>query len=543
MPTEHATPENPHSSQGDRFIPPTMGAHHSSQARTQAAEKDPRRAGLRAYLVLIVLTLLAFGPMLQSDFLWSEYDEVERTAFTSMQGWAEAWDIESIRRHDPLTITTYFLESYLPFPQPTAHRGINLVLHLLAALLLLKTLEHLKLRGAFAAALVFALHPAVLQTLFWPGYRTEVVGLVFILASLYFGIRNRSLSDYLVALALALIGSLLHPAALVIPGLLGLVIFFKSSGFHLYHYNRILPFFCIALFAGAWTHSGQPPETTPEELNFLSTVAQNLNFHLHHSLLPLDLGLFNEFSQQRTYNVGAATSVVAFLIFLPFYLLIAFNHRKHWARGVFLGLSSFLLLSLYGMVQTGRFIDGSLAKEDHTLYVALPAIIALVFCSIAGFFGQKKTFGPILWPAGFSFFLLIHIGVTASYSYALRDSTQMWQALAEDWKDSWQPRAALVESVQANDSDLLSESEMIRTLEELLEANPQRHRERILLARTYRAAKQRTNALREYRQILRETQPTDKFLQEAADFFDSLDLQWEADKVRQRIDNSRKSKG
>ncbi|HKK18344.1 MAG TPA: hypothetical protein VJ952_06640 [Opitutales bacterium] len=524
--------------QGDLIIPPTMVTRRPSATRTRGESKDPKHTGLWGYAIVIVLTLLAFAPILKSDFLWSEHDTVERTPYASMDDWKEAWSIDSIRRHDPLALSSYFFESQLPLPQPAAHRLINLVLHISAALLLLKVLESLKLRGAFAAALVFALHPAVLQTLFWPGYRHELVGLVFILASLFFGIRNRNLRDFLLTIAFATIASVLHSAALVLPFILAACIFFRSKHFHLRHYNRVLPLFCVALFVGVWTHSGQTEQMISQELSPLTRIGQNLYFYLQQAFLPLDLNLFHSFPERQGFNVGASNNLLAFLIFVPFYVLVAFNYRKRWARGIFLGISSFILLLIYGLTQTGRFIDGSLAKEEHALYLAIPAAVALVFCGLAGFFEQKRTFGKLLWTGFFSLFLLVQVGLTTSYAFAVSEPPRMWQSMAAQWENSWQPKVALVETVRSSESDLLSQSEMIQTLEEILEANPERHGERIALARYYREVGQNTNALREYRRILRETQPSDAFLKEAADFFDSLNLQWEADNTRERINSS-----
>lgn len=519
----------------DLIIPPTMVKRGKTKQRSTGGDQKPKRFGFPRYAALIVLTLLAFAPILKSTLLWSEHDTVARTPYSSMEHWTEAWSFETIQQNNPFAISTYFFESYIPLAKPTAHRLLNLSLHLLAAILLLKVLEGLKLQGAYASALVFALHPAALQTLFWPGYRNELVGLVFILATLFFGIRNRNPGDFTLALLLTAVSSLIHPAALVIPLILGLCAFFQNKSFQLYHYNRVLPLFCIALFAGVWTHSGQAEQSTPEEISAFTKAGQNLYFYLQQTFLPFDLSLFYPFSAKQSYNVGAANSLLAFVIFIPLYLLIALNYRKHWAKGLLLGLTSFLLLLLYGIFQSGRFIDGSLAKEAYALYVALPAAVALTFCGTAGFFAQKKVFGRFLWRVFFGLFLMIQIGLTASFSFAVSDTPRMWQIMAEQWQNSWQPKTALIDSIRSRKSDLLSKSEMIVTLEKILEANPKRDKERILLARFYQESGQDTNALREYRYILRETKPDDAFLKEAADFFDSLNLRWEADNTRERI--------
>lgn len=512
-----------------------MVTRGASREGSKEKHREPKRAGFKAYAALIILTLLAFAPILQSELLWSEYDTIERTPYLSMEHWTEAWTVETVRRHNPVALSTYFIESYLPLPEPSAHRLVNLSLHLIAALLLLKVLEGLKLPGAFASALVFALHPATLQALFWPGYRNELVGLVFILATLFFGIRNRDSRDFILALLLTAFSSLLHPAALAIPFILALCVFYQNKFVHLHHYNKVLPLFCIAFFAAVWSDFGQAAQPTTEAVSTFTKAGQNLYFYLQQSFLPLDLRLFHPFSAGQSYNVGAANNLIAFAVFIPFYVLIAFNYRKRWARGLLLGLSTFLLLLLYGIFQTGRFIDGSLAKETRALYIALPAVIAIVFCGATGFFAQKKVFGDFLWRIFLTGFLLAQFGLTSSYSFAVSDTPGMWQRMAEQWENSWQPKAALVDLVRSSESDFLSESELIRSLEEILEANPERHHERTALARLYRASGQNTNALREYRRILRDTQPDDEFLKEAADFFDSLNLQWEASNTRERM--------
>lgn len=534
MPEASTDPKKQEPRQGNLIIPPTMIASSKPAPGKQTESKPPKRVGWTGYALLILATLLAFSPILGSDFLWTEYDEVERTVFRSMNNWTEAWSVDFIRQHDPITATTYFLESLSPLPAASTHRLINILLHLAAALLLLKVLESLKLRGAFASALVFAVHPAAIQTLFWPGYRNELTGLVFILACLYFGTRSRGLVDFILALVTGLIGGLIHPAAYTLPALLALVIYFQNKRFHLHHYNKILPLSCGLLFVFVWTESAPAANPRPEELNLLTQAGQNVYFYLKQSLLPLDLQLFHPFPIGQRYNVGALNSLLAFLLFMPFYVLAAFNFRKRWARGLVLGLSGFLLLLSYGVFHSGQFIDGSLAKEEHAFYVALPAVIALTFCCAAGFFQRKATFGRYLWPAFYSCFFLVHIGLAASYSYSLRDPAQMWKTISEQWKDSWQPKAALANMVLSSGSDLIGTNEMIRTLEAILEANPGLHQERIHLARYYRDAGQNTNALREYRRILRETEPDNEFLEEAAQLFDKVGLTWEGNNTRER---------
>ena len=153
---------------GNLIVPPSKD-DAPRKRRKRSNTNEPPRARLRAYLALFVLVTLIFSPLLSSDVLWTDYDSVERSAFQSMERWQDAWTLDSIRHNDPITITSYFLEQSIPLPTPAVHRGINILLHIFAAILLLKNLETLKFPAAFSAALIFALHPATTQTLFWAG--------------------------------------------------------------------------------------------------------------------------------------------------------------------------------------------------------------------------------------------------------------------------------------------------------------------------------------------------------------------------------------
>jgi tetratricopeptide (TPR) repeat protein len=429
-----------------------------------------------------------------------------------------------------------FYRTKIPFAQPATHHAINLLLHITAAILLLKNLEALKLSAAFSAALVFALHPTALQTIFWSGYREELIGLILILAALYFGIQNRNAKDFLLLTMICAIAYISHPAALVLPLLLGLCIFYQNGSFKPIEYNRLLPLLCLALFIGVWTQGTS--ETTELELGERFGIsAQNLHFYLKQALFPLESALFYTFDQTKGYNVGAQNNFLPFLLFIPLYTLVAMNIRKSWARGLLLGITAYLLLLLYGLSQTGTFIDGSLALEDHLQYVALPIITALVICLAGGIVRSIDVKGKILWRLGFTLIVGIQVFITATYAYALSDRAQMWYNLSEQWPDSALPKYALIDTIEKSGgvSNLLKRNEMIEIIEDILDQQPDSIELRKKLARIYRNEGQSTNALRQYKRILRDSEPNDEFLLEAAELYDRLGLSWDAKNARGRI--------
>ncbi|MDP4693058.1 MAG: hypothetical protein NWS00_00785, partial [Opitutales bacterium] len=157
--SEEYIPKPLQTRRGDLILPP---ADKNNQVRkrvvSQLAPLKPASRFARIFMVLLIVG--CFAAMMQSNVLWTDYDMPVRSAYESMDSWTEAWQHSVIRGNDPITLTSYFLEKKLPLPTPLVHRSINLILHIIAALLLLKCLESLKAPAAYSATLVFALHPA-----------------------------------------------------------------------------------------------------------------------------------------------------------------------------------------------------------------------------------------------------------------------------------------------------------------------------------------------------------------------------------------------
>lgn len=525
---------------GNLIVPPSKETPAAPKRRKRSATSAPPRARLRAYFALIALVLLVFSPLLTSDVLWSDYDFVERTPFLSMKSWQQAWTLDSIRQNDPITITSYFLEQAIPLPTPAVHRGINILLHILAAILLLKNLETLKLPAAFSATLIFALHPATIQTLFWAGYRTEVIGLIFILSALYFGSRNRNARDTIITIVLTTIACLIHPAAFAIPIILALIILNQERSIHTHSFNRVLPLLCLCLFLGVWVNTGSIHIEGADALSSterLNHAGQNMAHFTRQALVPVNTALFHRFDTGANYQIGAQMSLLPFLLFVPIFILIAFNIKKSWSRAILLGLCSYLLLIVYGTSQDGHFISGALAHEDHALYVALPMLMALVITALGRLIYNMGVAGKPLWVMGCSVLLLIEIALTSAFTYSLAEPTRMWSAIEARWPDAWEPKAALVDRIEQSDPSedpLFTNNQLISMLETILEKRPDFVEKRKQLARIFVAEGQRTNALRQYKRILRDTHPDNEFLEEAARFLNKVGLNYDAIKTRER---------
>lgn len=512
--------------------------NEATYLKKKRTHQPPRKTRLRGYVTLILLTLAAFCPMFLSDVIWSPYDTVERSAYTSLENWQEAWHPENLRRYDPISTTTYFIEQALPLPLAPLHYGINLVLHLTAAILLLRLLQRLKLNGAWITSLVFALHPATLQTLFWSGYRSEFVGLIAILMALHFGTRTLNSSHYIKLLLITIAACIIHPGAFVIPFILMLYTYWQKPKFELRHINYVLPILCICLFVALWKAGAVTNSSSIISLDSFKITSQNLYFYLKQAFSPIDGWLFYTVDPATIYSSSTAIYLLPLLLFAPIFFLSFSNRRKSWARGTLLGALGYLLLLIPGLINHGAFIDGSLAYEDHGQYIALPALVALVFCGAATITrhfaaGARKTCFT-----GLTVLIALEFMTTVSFAaYAVSQPVQMWQQFSKQWPNSSLAKIAYFETLRADAPDSLSNKELIQHLEVILEMDSNNLKMRTLYARTLRERREYSNAYREYRRILQEAEPNVDFLKEAVEFYEQIGKQWEANKLRDQIDS------
>ncbi|MEM1222035.1 MAG: hypothetical protein AAGH40_04670 [Verrucomicrobiota bacterium] len=498
---------------------------------------ETKKAGPLQYMLLASLVILSFFPIFGNHTLWSEHDSVIRSPYQSMDSWKEIFSIDLIRNEDPLTTATFFLEGYLPLPPAILHRGLNLVLHLAAAVLFLRLIELFKFPGAYSATLIFALHPAVLQTLFWPGYRGQIIALIFLLGALIYGIRNSGQTDFAKSIVLTSVTSLMQPIGLAIPFILGISIIYQDKAFNLKSLNRILPLLCISTFIVVWTQTGvaiDPEEENTVVLNSLNLAGDKMFFYVEQSFAPFELGLFHPYAEENRNLAGAELSLLPFFLFVPFYLLIAFNFRKKWSKAIFLGISAFLLLAIPNTSSIGRMVDGSPALENYGQYISLPFIIALV---IIGFVSAMRLIGAkavLFSKIALLLIITAEIFLSASFSYAVGDQIRLWRGFMTRWPDSTHIQLAYLDSIKTDDGYAVDDEGLIRLLTKVAESQDQQIAQEIELARAYVRIDQFENAARIYRRLLGDTDPSNALLEEAALFFDKAGFRNEANMARER---------
>lgn len=150
------------------------------------------------YLLIVLLILLAYGNTLNHGFVWDDFDIIVENPTLNLRNIPRFFVTEDkisapTGYYRPITYLSFAIDRTIWGTNPLGFNITNLLLHVLVSLLFYRVVAALFKREnlALVAALVFALHPIVGETInFHAGGRNTLLCSVFTLASLFFYIRR-----------------------------------------------------------------------------------------------------------------------------------------------------------------------------------------------------------------------------------------------------------------------------------------------------------------------------------------------------------------
>jgi protein O-mannosyl-transferase len=152
------------------------------------AAAPPRPAWQRIVLQLAVLAavvLAAYAPILSAGYVWDDDAYVADNAnLRDGAGLARIWlEPRSSPQYYPLVFTSFWIERRVGMDGPGLSHAVNVCLQLANAALLWGMLRRLRVPGAYAAALVFAVHPVHVESVAWITERKNVLSGAWYLVS------------------------------------------------------------------------------------------------------------------------------------------------------------------------------------------------------------------------------------------------------------------------------------------------------------------------------------------------------------------------
>jgi Tfp pilus assembly protein PilF len=395
-------------------------------------------------LLLVVVTTVAYLPAWHGTPIWDDDAHVTRPELRSMDGLVRIWTQPGVtQQYYPLVHTLFWGEYQLWGDATLGYHLVNLLLHCISALLLLKILRRLDIPGAWFAAAIFALHPIQVESVAWISELKNVLSGVFyfgsVLAYLKFD-RTRKPAPYAVALLLYALGLMSKTVIATLPVTL-LVIFWWKRGKVSWKQDilALFPFFIIGMMAGLFTARVERNLIGAEgsEFNFsiierLLIAGQVVWFYLGKLFWPANLiFIYPRWQVSQTVWWQYVFPIATLLLLGVLWWL-----RRRW-RGPLAALLFFIgtLFPVLGFLNVYPFRYSFVA--DHFLYLAGLGIIVLVSAGIASLFERWQ-----LWHQPISYALCVALLapltiLTWHQSAMYTDVETLWQTTIQRNPNAW----------------------------------------------------------------------------------------------------------
>ncbi len=396
-----------------------------------------RGQALGAALILVAVGI-AYAPALAGGFVFDDHPLLlGGKALANGPLW-RIWFSADAPDYLPLTWTTFWIEWRLWGERALGYHLVNVVLHAGAAFLLWRVLRALRVPGAYIGALLFALHPAAVESVAWISERKNTLSAVFFLATALAWLaakkadgaeagatQGRGRAFRLLALALFTLALLSKSSVVMLPVVL-LGVAAVQGGIRRRDIVQTLPFFALALAAGIVTlwfqrHNALAGEPLPPRgaAERLAGAAWSLAAYLRAAFVPVRLPFVHA-------GWPAAPGSAAF--FAPVVLVAAaaaalWRFRAGSARPAALAVAyhAVMVLPVLGFADMAYFRIAPVA--NHLQYLALMGPAALggyAFAWLADRF-------PRAMPIGAAAVALLLGSLTYGRARAFESDLTLWE--------------------------------------------------------------------------------------------------------------------
>ena len=264
--------------------------------------RRPTRSLLAAWGALLLCSvLLVYWPALRGGRILDDTGHLTSPDLQSFHGLWRIWfHLGSTPQYYPLAHSAFWIEQKLWGGELLGYHLTNVLLHAVAALLVVAIVRRLGLPGAWLAGFVFALHPVCVETVAWMSEQKTALSAVFYLgaalAYLRFD-RTRERPRYWLALGLFLLALMCKTVAATLPAAL-LVVFWWQRGRLAWKRDLapLVPWLAIGITAGLFTAWVERKYIGAEGPDFALTLAQRcllpgrvIWFYLSKLLWPANL--------------------------------------------------------------------------------------------------------------------------------------------------------------------------------------------------------------------------------------------------------------
>jgi tetratricopeptide (TPR) repeat protein len=358
----------------------------------------PAREDLLLGALLVVVTFATFLPVLDAGFIWDDDGYLTHNSLIhANDGLQRIWLTTEAKDYYPLIYTSFWFQWRMWGEDPMPYHLLNLVQHLIASLLLWRTLVAARIPGAWFCALLFAVHPLNVESVAWITQQKNTLALLLFMGSTWAFTRyldTRSRATYLVSLGLFVLSLLAKPLAAFWPLLIPIYTAWRARGFRREQLTATLPFLLASAALGVVTiafqqaHSlGDLEVTGGGSIGRLVHAAGAWLFYLSKALVPIDLSAIYPPSVIALDQAGFWMLALAAIAVL--WGLHVYGQGRSGLLAI--GFYTAMLAPVSGLFAVGFMFYAPVA--DHWVYPALIAVVVAVVAPAAAWASHPRR-----WP-------------------------------------------------------------------------------------------------------------------------------------------------
>lgn len=407
----------------------------------------------RGILCLGLLVAISYYPTLDAEFLWDDEIFVDEPL---IQQWSGIWDIwlspREIREghYWPVVYSSFWLEHKLWGIEPAGFHAVNVLLHLANCLLVWSLMVRLNVKGAWAVAAVFAVHPLHVDSVAWIIERKDLLSALFYLAAAlvwmrFLDVRRPTL--YCGALTLFGLALLSKSIAVTLPVALLIWHAWRRGRADRADWLRLVPFFAVAILITAadlaFYQSREPLDLGYSLIERALIAARALFFYVWKLLWPTELAVI-----YPHWHVDASDPVLwAFLIGAAAVPAVLWALRLRIGTGPLAGAAYFAvtLAPVLGFVDYGYMQFSFVA--DRFQYLAGLGVLAVLVAALAHAAGRLEGWPRKAVHAGGVMVLAALAVKTSSQAEVYRNSTTFFQHIVSHNPDARDAHSNLADAL------------------------------------------------------------------------------------------------
>jgi protein O-mannosyl-transferase len=410
--------------------------------------------------LIVLLVVLAYFPALHGDFLWDDDTYISaNNTLRSLASFQDIWaKLGATEQYYPLTFTLFWIGYHLWGLNTFGYHLLTLSMHCVTSVLLWQVLLRLRVRGAFLAGAIFALHPVSVMSAAWMTELKNTLSGALALSAGWAYLRFAGLGVYdggngsgkkvvqvdwrFYALALALfqMALLAKTAVSFLPVTLFLILWWQRERLCWRDLWPLLPMLGMAIAMGQVTsyveqHSGGA-SGAQFNIGFPERVlisGRSFWFYLGKIFIPWQL----TFIYPRWHMNASAWWQYLYPAATFGLLWGLWKMRRRFGKGPFAAMFHFYISTSFLILVLVLFMTRYSFVSDHWQYFGCMSVIALAAAGISRGLSQFAKRSSFLKPALYGT-LLLTLGVLSwRQAEIYRDKETLWRDTLSKNPECW----------------------------------------------------------------------------------------------------------